>query len=73
MTRRIITGVFLIVVMFFVGYLMGMTDGVNDGARQMARHILNPAFKTDSFVVTVNEECGNPNETGKCQLCGKRF
>ena len=44
--------------MFCLGYFLGLREGNDSGARQMARHILNPAFETESFYSIMNEECG---------------
>lgn len=42
-------------------FFMGHSIGVDSGARQMARHILNPAFTTESFNSVVEEEKGVEN------------
>lgn len=42
-------------------FLLGMQSGLESGAKQMARHLLNPQFRTDKFDVLVDKEKG----TGK--------
>lgn len=54
-TLSVIIVCFLI---FAVGYFVGLREGNDEGARQMARHILNPAFETDGFYIIMGEECG---------------
>ena len=50
--RDWILAVVILVLVFGVpGFLLGVNVGRNAGARQMARHILNPKFKADSWMV----------------------
>jgi len=45
----------LVLAIYFTGYKRGRESG----ARQMARHISNPRFRTDSFDIIVEEEKGD--------------
>lgn len=68
MKKLIVVSVILITIAFCGGYLRGLRVGEDGGARQMARHILNPDFRTDSFVAVAYEESGrdyDPNEMEK--------
>lgn len=51
------------VIGFFVGSKAGVGRGARErGARQMARHLLNPAYQTRSFEIIVTEEKGDGYE-----------
>lgn len=50
-------------------YWLGGREGTEMGARQMARHILNPAFETESFYSIMNEECGSDKGWGEMNGC----
>uniref|UniRef100_A0A6M3JFG7 Uncharacterized protein n=1 Tax=viral metagenome TaxID=1070528 RepID=A0A6M3JFG7_9ZZZZ len=54
--RKIIIVTVFIVLAFCVGYVYGHIQGKDDGTRQMARHILNPKFRTQAFDQIVKEE-----------------
>lgn len=53
-----LVSVLVIIIAFGIGWFIGEREGSEAGARQMARHILNPAFNTDSFVAIAAEESG---------------
>ncbi len=57
--RDWIVAIMVMSVVFCIGYGFGVKIGGAEGARQMARHILNPAFETESFYSIMNEECGS--------------
>jgi len=62
MNNRIVWIVWIITAIsgaFCVGWFVGEKSGTESGARQMARHILNPAFKTDRFDAIMDEERGD--------------
>ena len=56
---RIILNIVLVAVLLSVAFLAIYKTGVTDGARQMARHILNPDYETESFYKIMGEECGS--------------
>lgn len=59
MKKLFIASIIFIHLAFCIGWFVGERAGTKAGARQMARHILNPAFETDSFYAIMNEECGS--------------
>lgn len=56
--NKITIGCVVLVMLILFSWLVGYRTGVNSGAKQMARHILNPAFETESFYKIMGEECG---------------
>ena len=55
----LISSISYILVGIIIGYVLGYYSGNDSGERQMARHILNPDFETESFYEIMGEECGS--------------
>lgn len=49
----------LVGLLFLLGLAVGFGSGRTAGAEQMARHLLNPKFHTDSFVGIVKDQSVN--------------
>lgn len=54
--KKLVAILFLMVLVFCVGWFVGEKEGADSGARQMVRHLLNPAFETDGFDAVVRDE-----------------
>lgn len=59
---KTILPIVLVVALLGIAFFAIYNAGVVSGARQMARHILDPAFETESFYKIMGEECGTDME-----------
>ena len=72
--KKVIWSLLLVVFVcssWFCGvFVWGMSVGRTEGARQMARHIYNPAFRTDGFDALISEESNPKVKTSEYQWSG---